>query len=215
MSRLTNWFNQQIRFHPGSPPEVQSEFISIRLESQSPNAYSIHSSTQHNAERLLKHIEGVYRWLPLGTIVNNRVLVVHGGISDSTDLDLIRSLDRGKYVSLLRPPGTENIDKVEWKQVSNVVIVKEWRMPLYALKSDFWSLSINGAKCTLLCGWMLLRFSPDTCSALLSIERFPGRKLYFYLLMNTYRSIVMKVQNLESIDRQPKRKIGGGDFNWI
>lgn len=52
--------------------------------------------------------------------------MVHGGISDSTDLDLIRSLDRGKYVSLLRPPilenalpGTEVIDKVEWKQVSH------------------------------------------------------------------------------------------------
>lgn len=53
-------------------------------------------SLQHNAERLLKLIDEVYRWLPLGTIVNNRVLVVHGGISDSTDLDLIRSLDRGK-----------------------------------------------------------------------------------------------------------------------
>lgn len=53
-------------------------------------------SLQHNAERLLKLIEEVYRWLPLGTIVNNRVLVVHGGISDSTDLDLIKSLDRGK-----------------------------------------------------------------------------------------------------------------------
>jgi serine/threonine-protein phosphatase with EF-hands len=51
---------------------------------------------QNNAERLLKLIDEVYRWLPLGTIVNNRVLVVHGGISDSTDLDLIRSLDRGK-----------------------------------------------------------------------------------------------------------------------
>lgn len=53
---------------------------------------------QHNAERLLKLIEEVYRWLPLGTIVNNRVLVVHGGVSDSTDLDLIRSLDRGKVI---------------------------------------------------------------------------------------------------------------------
>lgn len=51
---------------------------------------------QHNADRLLKLIEGVYRWLPLGTVVNNKVLVVHGGISDTTDLDLIRSLDRGK-----------------------------------------------------------------------------------------------------------------------
>lgn len=56
----------------------------------------VHQKYKHNAERLLKLIDEVYRWLPLGTIVNNRVLVVHGGISDSTDLDLIRSLDRGK-----------------------------------------------------------------------------------------------------------------------
>jgi serine/threonine-protein phosphatase with EF-hands len=56
----------------------------------------VHQKYKNNAERLLKLIDEVYRWLPLGTIVNNRVLVVHGGISDSTDLDLIRSLDRGK-----------------------------------------------------------------------------------------------------------------------
>ncbi|XP_044729651.1 serine/threonine-protein phosphatase rdgC [Chrysoperla carnea] len=83
---------------------------------------------KHNSERLLKLIETVYRWLPLGTIVNNKVLVVHGGISDTTDLDLIKSLDRGKYVSLLRPPITESsapgadvIDKVEWKQVFDIL----------------------------------------------------------------------------------------------
>ncbi|KAJ8978307.1 hypothetical protein NQ317_008179 [Molorchus minor] len=51
-----------------------------------------------NSEKLLKLIEGVYRYLPLGTIVNNKVLIVHGGISDSTDLEMIRSLDRGKYM---------------------------------------------------------------------------------------------------------------------
>uniref|UniRef100_A0A1B0CWS4 Serine/threonine-protein phosphatase n=2 Tax=Lutzomyia longipalpis TaxID=7200 RepID=A0A1B0CWS4_LUTLO len=79
----------------------------------------VHQKYKHNAERLLKMIEGVYRWLPLGTIVNNRVLVVHGGISDSTDLDLVKSLDRGKYASLLRPPimegsapGVDMIDRV-------------------------------------------------------------------------------------------------------
>ncbi|XP_317894.5 serine/threonine-protein phosphatase rdgC isoform X2 [Anopheles gambiae] len=88
----------------------------------------VHQKYKHNAERLLKLIDEVYRWLPLGTIVNNRVLVVHGGISDSTDLDLIRSLDRGKYISLLRPPitestapGAEIIDKVEWKQVFDIL----------------------------------------------------------------------------------------------
>ncbi|XP_041972706.1 serine/threonine-protein phosphatase rdgC [Aricia agestis] len=83
---------------------------------------------RHNAERLLKLIENVYRWLPLGTIINNRVFVVHGGISDTTDLDMVRSLERDKYASLLRPPvnegaapGAEGIDKVEWKQVFDIM----------------------------------------------------------------------------------------------
>ncbi|XP_069691872.1 serine/threonine-protein phosphatase rdgC [Periplaneta americana] len=83
---------------------------------------------KHNAERLLRLIERVYRWLPLGTIVNNKVLVVHGGISDITDLDWVRNLDRHKYVSLLRPPvtessvpGAEMIDKLEWKQVFDIL----------------------------------------------------------------------------------------------
>ncbi|XP_055856872.1 serine/threonine-protein phosphatase rdgC isoform X1 [Episyrphus balteatus] len=83
---------------------------------------------KHNSEKLLKLIEEVYRWLPLGTIVNNRVLIVHGGISDTTNLDLIKSLDRGKYVSILRPPIAEGgsapgegIDKVEWKQVFDIM----------------------------------------------------------------------------------------------
>ncbi|XP_067004767.2 serine/threonine-protein phosphatase rdgC [Anabrus simplex] len=83
---------------------------------------------KNNAERLLRLIEAVYRWLPLGTIVNNKVLVVHGGISDITDLDWVRSLDRHKYVSLLRPPVTESqapgaelIDKMEWKQVFDLL----------------------------------------------------------------------------------------------
>ncbi|KAB0798853.1 hypothetical protein PPYR_06733 [Photinus pyralis] len=88
----------------------------------------VQAKYKHNSEKLLKLIEGVYRWLPLGTIVNNKVLIVHGGISDTTDLDLIKSLDRGKYISLLRPPitdstapGAELIDKVEWKQVFDIL----------------------------------------------------------------------------------------------
>ncbi|XP_065159086.1 serine/threonine-protein phosphatase rdgC isoform X2 [Atheta coriaria] len=84
---------------------------------------------RHNSEKLLKLIDGVYRWLPLGTVVNNRVLIVHGGISDNTDLDLIKNVDRAKYSSLLRPPlhsdgsapGAELIDKVEWKQLFDIL----------------------------------------------------------------------------------------------
>lgn len=51
---------------------------------------------QHNADRLLKLIEAVYRWLPLGTLVNNKVLIVHGGISDATDIQWLKTIDRHK-----------------------------------------------------------------------------------------------------------------------
>lgn len=64
---------------------------------------------QHCSDFLLKLIEEVYRWLPLGTLVNNKVLVVHGGISDSTDLDWVKNLARHKVsepASIRRPaPG--------------------------------------------------------------------------------------------------------------
>ncbi|XP_059216376.1 serine/threonine-protein phosphatase rdgC isoform X2 [Stomoxys calcitrans] len=80
---------------------------------------------RRNSTKLLRLIDEVYRWLPLGTVINSRVLVVHGGISDTTNLDLIKSLDRGKYVSILRPPveqtGGEGIDKVEWKQLFDIM----------------------------------------------------------------------------------------------
>ncbi|XP_017487654.1 PREDICTED: serine/threonine-protein phosphatase rdgC, partial [Rhagoletis zephyria] len=80
---------------------------------------------RRNAEKLMIMIEEVYRWLPLGTIVNNRVLIVHGGISDTTDLDMIKSIDRGKYVSILRPPiemaGEDGVDKIEWKQIFDIM----------------------------------------------------------------------------------------------
>ncbi|XP_060656997.1 serine/threonine-protein phosphatase rdgC isoform X1 [Drosophila nasuta] len=76
-----------------------------------------------NYKRLLRLIDEVYRWLPLGSIINNRVLIVHGGFSDNTDLDLIKTIDRSKYVSILRPPLTEGqpLDKAEWQQIFDIM----------------------------------------------------------------------------------------------
>lgn len=45
---------------------------------------------------VLHLIDQVYRSLPLGTIIDGRVLVVHGGISETTDLKLISDIDRHK-----------------------------------------------------------------------------------------------------------------------
>lgn len=66
----------------------------------------VHQKYRHNADRLLKLIDQVYRHLPLGTIINNKILVVHGGISENTDLNLIQSVRRSKVseMEFFSPP---------------------------------------------------------------------------------------------------------------
>nr|XP_045623056.1 serine/threonine-protein phosphatase with EF-hands 2-like [Procambarus clarkii] len=54
--------------------------------------------------RILRLLEEVYRWLPLATVIDNKVMVVHGGISTDIDLKEIANIDRSKYVSVLRSP---------------------------------------------------------------------------------------------------------------
>uniref|UniRef100_A0A2K6EVN5 Serine/threonine-protein phosphatase n=1 Tax=Propithecus coquereli TaxID=379532 RepID=A0A2K6EVN5_PROCO len=54
--------------------------------------------------QILKTLEEVYTWLPIGTIIDNEILVVHGGISESTDLNLLQRIDRHKMSSVLIPP---------------------------------------------------------------------------------------------------------------
>ncbi|ETE62913.1 Serine/threonine-protein phosphatase with EF-hands 2, partial [Ophiophagus hannah] len=52
---------------------------------------------------ILHLLEDVYSWLPLATIIDNQVLILHGGISDTTDLNFLNSFHRNKLKSLLRP----------------------------------------------------------------------------------------------------------------
>ncbi|XP_059214331.1 serine/threonine-protein phosphatase with EF-hands 2-like isoform X2 [Centropristis striata] len=57
-----------------------------------------------HGKKILKLLQKIFSWLPLATVIDNKVLIVHGGISDTTDLDVIARVDRHKYVSALRPP---------------------------------------------------------------------------------------------------------------
>ncbi|XP_029300831.1 serine/threonine-protein phosphatase with EF-hands 2 [Cottoperca gobio] len=57
-----------------------------------------------HGKKILKLLQNIFSWLPLATVIDNKVLIVHGGISDTTDLDTIARVDRHKYVSALRPP---------------------------------------------------------------------------------------------------------------
>lgn len=57
------------------------------------------SYLQLQEKNLTNQEEEVYTWLPIGTIIDNEVLVIHGGISESTDLNLLHRIERNKVRS--------------------------------------------------------------------------------------------------------------------
>uniref|UniRef100_A0A8C5LGY7 Serine/threonine-protein phosphatase with EF-hands n=1 Tax=Jaculus jaculus TaxID=51337 RepID=A0A8C5LGY7_JACJA len=61
----------------------------------------LHKYKTHG-KKILRTLQDVFCWLPLATLVDEKVLVLHGGISDRTDLEFLAKLDRHKIVSTLR-----------------------------------------------------------------------------------------------------------------
>ncbi|NWX50179.1 PPE1 phosphatase, partial [Steatornis caripensis] len=51
---------------------------------------------QEHGKQILCLLQDVFSWLPLATIVDSKVLILHGGISDTTDLDFLNALERNK-----------------------------------------------------------------------------------------------------------------------
>ncbi|XP_078369903.1 serine/threonine-protein phosphatase with EF-hands pef-1-like [Oculina patagonica] len=79
----------------------------------------------HSA-KVMKLFADIFGWLPLATVVNNKILVTHGGISNITDLSIIDKIDRHKYVSILKPPAMDKahpdtINLMEWRQVLDLL----------------------------------------------------------------------------------------------
>ncbi|PAA82129.1 hypothetical protein BOX15_Mlig030419g2 [Macrostomum lignano] len=72
--------------------------------------------------KIVQLFSDVFAWLPLATVIDEQILVAHGGISDKLDLRLIDSLDRHRYFSAVRP-SFENgkIDKKEWDQLMELL----------------------------------------------------------------------------------------------
>ncbi|XP_047197039.1 serine/threonine-protein phosphatase with EF-hands 2 isoform X2 [Hippoglossus stenolepis] len=62
-----------------------------------------------HGKRILKLLQKIFSWLPLATVIDQKVLVLHGGISDTTDLGVLTRVDRHNYVSALRPPKKRHI----------------------------------------------------------------------------------------------------------
>lgn len=84
--------------------------------------YSMH------ANRVIRLFEDVFSWLPIATIIDHKILVVHGGVSDSVDLNFLATIDRHKFLSILHPPRGENdtanltdMQLREWKQVLDIL----------------------------------------------------------------------------------------------
>ncbi|KAM6301273.1 LOW QUALITY PROTEIN: serine/threonine-protein phosphatase with EF-hands 2 [Aegotheles albertisi] len=55
-----------------------------------------------HGKKILKMVQNVFRWLPLATLIDQKVLIIHGGISDTTDLDMLEQIKRHKFISVLR-----------------------------------------------------------------------------------------------------------------
>uniref|UniRef100_F6Z9L0 Serine/threonine-protein phosphatase n=1 Tax=Ornithorhynchus anatinus TaxID=9258 RepID=F6Z9L0_ORNAN len=49
---------------------------------------------KHHGGQILQLLEDVYSWLPLATVIDHKILIVHGGISDTTDLELLSCFER-------------------------------------------------------------------------------------------------------------------------
>ncbi|KAM5337518.1 serine/threonine-protein phosphatase with EF-hands 2 isoform 1-T1 [Glossophaga mutica] len=85
-------------------------------------------------KKILKVLQDVFCWLPLATLVDEKVLILHGGVSDITDLELLSKLDRHKIVSTLRcKTRKENEKQVEEKgrakQTSSAGRPSPWFLP--------------------------------------------------------------------------------------
>lgn len=60
------------------------------------NALSLFSISQVHGKKILKMFQNVFCWLPLATLIDQKVLIIHGGISDTTDLDMLEKIQRDK-----------------------------------------------------------------------------------------------------------------------
>ncbi|XP_019479036.1 PREDICTED: serine/threonine-protein phosphatase with EF-hands 2 [Hipposideros armiger] len=79
----------------------------------------MHKYKKHG-KKILKILQDVFCWLPLATLIDEKVLILHGGVSDMTDLELLSKLDRNKIVSTLRcKTRKENEKQAEEKGKAN------------------------------------------------------------------------------------------------
>ncbi|XP_059524199.1 serine/threonine-protein phosphatase with EF-hands 2 isoform X1 [Myotis daubentonii] len=87
-----------------------------------------------HGKKILQRLQDVFCWLPLATLVDEKVLILHGGVSDTTDLELLSKLDRHKIVSTLRCKTRKEKEKQaeekgKAKQTSSAGSLSPWFLP--------------------------------------------------------------------------------------
>ncbi|KAJ6657507.1 hypothetical protein lerEdw1_002442 [Lerista edwardsae] len=56
---------------------------------------------EEHGSKILRLLRSVFGCLPLATMIDQKVLIVHGGVSDKTDLEQLAKIDRRKVLSVL------------------------------------------------------------------------------------------------------------------
>ncbi|XP_018409051.1 PREDICTED: serine/threonine-protein phosphatase with EF-hands 2 [Nanorana parkeri] len=69
-----------------------------------------------HGKKILKMLQSVFSWLSLAAVIDQKILITHGGVSDSTDLQILSKIERHKFASTLRPrKKKDKINKTELK----------------------------------------------------------------------------------------------------
>uniref|UniRef100_A0A8D2J2T8 Serine/threonine-protein phosphatase n=1 Tax=Varanus komodoensis TaxID=61221 RepID=A0A8D2J2T8_VARKO len=64
--------------------------------------YGFTKEVMKNYGKTILHLlQDVFSWLPLATLIDGKVLILHGGISDSTDLNFLKVFQRNKVMDIL------------------------------------------------------------------------------------------------------------------
>uniref|UniRef100_A0A8D3D1H0 Serine/threonine-protein phosphatase n=1 Tax=Scophthalmus maximus TaxID=52904 RepID=A0A8D3D1H0_SCOMX len=91
-----------------------------------------------HGHEMLQLFQDIFSLLPVATVIDGKILIVHGGISDQTDLDFLSSIERhkvsGNKAVDLHPPPVPFLDSLssvpapspaqherEWKQIVDIL----------------------------------------------------------------------------------------------